>query len=117
MRVKTNSKASPDTDATSTFNIQVCTPDGQLVTEYTLHQQKDKVATLKAAESFARKRLMECMFEPLILVVSEETLTKYRQVQVRVSVDSHQAAKNSDRIKRRWLSAQAIPAKCRTSKP
>ena len=65
----------------STFNIQVCANDGRLLSEYTLTRNDDDVRTLKAAENCACKNLDRYQGEPLIVVVSEETLSELAQVQ------------------------------------
>jgi hypothetical protein len=87
MSVNSKTKADPDThtDRTNTFNIQVYTDEGRLIDEYTMDPERDKVSTLGAAEDSARKRLTQRFFEPLILIVTEQTLTKLCQVQVKVA--------------------------------
>ena len=83
-----NTSAKRDADACadllSTFSIQVCSKNGQLLSEYRLTRRDHNVGTLSAAERFARENLAEYRGEPLIIVVSEETLTKLRQVQLKV---------------------------------
>ena len=85
-----------DTDATvkndvddgmeelTTFTIHVCSNDGRLLNEYTLSRQGDNVATLDAAESHVRDGLSDYKGEPLVIFVSQETLTKFRQLQIKV---------------------------------
>ncbi len=70
----------------TTFNIQVCSKDGRLLSEYTLTQQEHDVKTIDAAERCACENLSSYNnsrnhSERLVVVVSEETLTKLRQVQ------------------------------------
>ena len=70
----------------TTFNIQVCSKDGRLLSEYTLTQQDDDVRTIDAAERCACENLSDYHNsdnnnDRLVVVVSEETLTKLRQVQ------------------------------------
>ncbi len=70
--------------AQSTFNIQVCSKDGRLLSEYTLTQHDHDVSTIGAAERCACENLANYQSnhdEQLVVVVSEETLTKLRQVQ------------------------------------
>jgi hypothetical protein len=77
--------AKRDTDAgmetSTTFNIQVCSKDGQLLSEYTLNRHQHDVTTLGAAEQRAEENLLENYGEALVVIVSEETLTKLRQTQ------------------------------------
>ncbi len=82
MRTKTKKKA--DTETQSIFNIQVCSQDGRLLSEYTLTQRENDVSTLGAAERCACENLADyqgMQGEQVVVVVSEETLTKLRQVQ------------------------------------
>jgi hypothetical protein len=81
--MSTNRKKSADLgeDLLSTFNIQVCANDGRLLSEYTLTRTDDDVRTLKAAENCACKNLADYQGEPLIVVISEETLSELAQVQ------------------------------------
>lgn len=68
----------------STFNIQVCSKDGRLLSEYTLTQHDHDVSTIDAAERCACENLANYQSdreEQFVVVVSEETLTKLRQVQ------------------------------------
>ncbi len=68
--------ASADTSfADTSFNIQVCTNDGRLLSEFTLAVYDDDVRTLGAAERIARKNPSDHQGEPLVIVVSEETST------------------------------------------
>jgi hypothetical protein len=87
MNANTNNKAHSDTDPAKKFDIQVYTREGRLVCARTLNQQKDRVTSLKAAERFARMKLMKGVFQPLILVVSEHTLTRFHQVHVSVNAN------------------------------
>lgn len=69
----------------NTFLVQAYTQAGQLLSEKTLCTDRDDVATLHSAERFARRHLFKNRVESVIVVVSQETLTKLRQVQFRVS--------------------------------
>ncbi len=69
------------------FDIQVCSADGQLLRQYTLTRQDNNVATLGAAEQRARMNLSDYHGDPLVIIVSMETLTKLRQVQIKVGSD------------------------------
>lgn len=71
----------------ATFNIQVCSKDGRLISEYTLTRHDHDVGTLSAAERCARTDLSDYKGEPLVIIVTEETLTKFRQVQLKVSAN------------------------------
>ena len=68
-------------DIEAMFNIQVCSNDGRMLSEYTLTRGEHDIHTLNAAESCACENLSDYQGEPLVVVVSEETLTKLRQVQ------------------------------------
>lgn len=77
-------KKRTDTRVQSTFNIQVCSKDGRLLSEYTLTQHDHDVSTIGAAERCACENLANYQSdrdEQFVVVVSEETLTKLRQVQ------------------------------------
>ena len=71
----------------SEFTVQLYAQDGQLLSEYTLNRRGNNVHTLGAAERCARERVANQYGEPLIVIVSEETLTKLRQVQIRVAAN------------------------------
>jgi hypothetical protein len=81
MSTKTKKNAYADEALLTTFNIQVCSNDGRLLSEYTLTQNDHDVKTLGAAENCACDNLAGYHGEPLIVVVSEETLSKLHQVQ------------------------------------
>lgn len=72
-----NDELEADSDGTNTINIHVYTDDGRLLSEYTLNSKRDKVSTLGTAEDSARQKLTKCFFEPLILIVSEQTLSAF----------------------------------------
>jgi hypothetical protein len=81
--MSTNAKRDTDTSSgmLSKFDVQVCSKDGRLLREYTLNRRDDGVCTLSDAESCACKNLSDDHGDPLIVIVSEETLLKMRQVQ------------------------------------
>ncbi len=66
---------------------QVCFTDGRPLSECTLTRQDHDVETLSAAKLCVREDLSDYQGERLIVVVSEDTLTKLRQVQLRVVVN------------------------------
>ena len=70
------------------FEIQICTIEGRLLSEYTLSRRKNRVASFSAAERHVRKRLANQDGAPLIIVISEDTIDEFRQTQSRVSFDS-----------------------------
>jgi hypothetical protein len=63
------------------FNVQVFSKDGRILSEYTLTRHQHNVSTLAAAESHAEENLLDNYGEALLVIVSEETLTKMRQTQ------------------------------------
>jgi hypothetical protein len=82
----TKAKKRTNAEVQTTFNIQVCSKDGRLLSEYTLTQQEHDVSTIDAAERCACENLSDYHNsdnnnDRLVVVVSEETLTKLRQVQ------------------------------------
>lgn len=81
MSTNTKKRAEAGEESLITFNIQVCANDGRLLSEYTLTRNDHDVKTLKAAEYCACKNLSEYHGEPLIVVVSEESLSELSQVQ------------------------------------
>ena len=85
-------KKRANAEVQTTFNIQVCSKDGRLLSEYTLTQQDDDVRTIDAAERCACENLSnyhnsDDNNDRLVVVVSEETLTKLRQVQTDCRAD------------------------------
>ncbi len=87
MTADAEKKTSVDSSMQTIFDIQVCSADGQLLRQYTLTRQDNNVATLGAAEQRARMNLSEYHGDPLVIIVSMETLTKLRQVQIKVAPD------------------------------
>jgi hypothetical protein len=87
MRTKMKKNADSNAETQTRFNIQVCSEDGRLLSEYDTTQCEIEVHTLKAAERCARNNLSDYKGEPLVVVVSEHTLTNLRQVQLRVAPD------------------------------
>jgi len=73
-----------DTGVQSTFTVQVLSNEGRLLSEYSLSREKHRIATLAAAEECALARLSDYHGEYLVIVVSEESLTKFRQVQLKL---------------------------------
>ena len=88
-----------DPAPSGTFNIQVYSNEAQLLNEYTLDAAMDNVTSLRAAEQRARVKLHKNIFEPLVLVVSEETITEFNQIQIRVpatTADAEQSGSQKD---------------------
>ena len=71
----------------TTFNTQVCSKDGRLLSEYMLTRHDHDVGSLSAAERCACESLSDYQGEPLVIVVTEETLTKLRQVHLKVAAN------------------------------
>jgi len=69
------------------FEIQICTAEGRLLSEYTLSRRKNRVASFSAAERHVRKRLENQDGAPLIIVISEDTTNEFRQTQSQISFD------------------------------
>lgn len=69
-------------DSPTEFTVQVCAGDGRLISEYSLTWEEHQVRTLAAAERCALTELSNYRGEPVVVVVSEQTLTKLRQVHV-----------------------------------
>ncbi len=82
MSAHARKEADAGAEILTTFNIQVCSKDGRLLSEYTLTRHDDDVSTLNAAAHCACKNLSDHHGEPLVVVVSEETLTELRQIQM-----------------------------------
>ena len=86
-----SANAKKDSDAGAdmliSFNIQVCSKGGRLLSEYTLTRHDHDVGTLSAAERCVLTDLSDYKGEPLVIIVTEETLTKLRQVQLRVAAN------------------------------
>ncbi|MEE9157853.1 MAG: hypothetical protein V3U60_05650 [Gammaproteobacteria bacterium] len=81
MSANARKEADAGAEILTTFNIQVCSKDGRLLSEYTLTRHDDDVSTLKAAERCACKNLFDHHGESLLVVVTEETLPGLRQSQ------------------------------------
>lgn len=71
-----------------TFSVQLYNEAGQLLNEYTLDPVKDNILTLSAAEKSARSDMVANDLGSTIIIVSQETLTKLRQVQITVGGDT-----------------------------
>ncbi len=85
MNAKTKMAAKLDEELPISFDIQVCSNDGRIRSEYTLTRKDDQVTTLKSAEHHVRVGLSGYKGEePLVVFISQETLTKFRQVQIKV---------------------------------
>jgi hypothetical protein len=74
------------------FNIHVCSDDGRLLDEYSLTRKGDNVVTLDAAETHIRDGLSDYQGEPLVIFVNQETLTKFRQLQIKIDTTRYDAA-------------------------
>jgi hypothetical protein len=87
-----NTTVKKDTQASENvlteFNVQVCSNDGRLLSEYSLTGKDHDVRTLAAAENSARTNLSDHHGEPLVVVVTEQTLTRIHQVHIRVVANS-----------------------------
>lgn len=79
-------------DDAMSFTVQVCSDEGRLLNEYRLSRTGDNVATLDAAEDRVRNDFSDYKGEPLVIFVSQETLTKFRQLQLKVVADTSEAA-------------------------
>ncbi|TDI77179.1 MAG: hypothetical protein E2O81_05335 [Betaproteobacteria bacterium] len=79
-------------DDAMSFTVQVCSEDGRLLSEYKLSRTGDNVATLDAAEDRVRNNYSDYKGEPLIVFVSQETLTKFCQTQLKVVPDESETA-------------------------
>lgn len=66
------------------FTVQICSTDGRLLSEYRLTKRKDNVGTLAAAKEQALTDLTSNNDEQLVIVVSEETVGRLKQVQLQV---------------------------------
>lgn len=77
--------AEGDTSTTSTFNVQVYTHEGRFLSEYEMDSENDNVHTISEAKESAQIRIGRTSFESVVLVISEQTLTKMRQIQTTVS--------------------------------
>ena len=73
---------SEDLEIPTEFTVQICSNDGRLLSEYELTRKDHNVSTLAAAENRAVLNLSEFCGEHLVIVVSEETVTKLRQIHV-----------------------------------
>lgn len=81
MSAKPKKAAHAGAENLTTFDVQVCSSDGRLLSEYSLTRHDHDVSTLVAAESCACGNLPGNREESVVVIVSELTLTKLRQVQ------------------------------------
>ena len=81
MSVNEKNDADTSVETPTTFNVQVCSKDGRMLSEYTLTRRQHNVSTLAAAERRAEENIIDYFGEELLVIVSEETLTKMRQTQ------------------------------------
>ncbi len=77
------------------FTIQLYTDDGRFLREFILDSQRDNVTTLRAAERIVRDNLSDHYRRPVIIVLSQETLTKLRQVQIRVGANNAESPRTA----------------------
>jgi len=85
MLANSGRKDEPSYTVPADFIVQICSKDGRLLSEYGLSKRDHKVCTLAAAEHRAVMNLSEFYGEQLVIVISEETLTNLRQVQLKVA--------------------------------
>ncbi len=81
MSVNEKNDANTSVETPTTFNVQVFSKDGRMLSEYTLTRHQHNVSTLAAAESRAEENIFDNYGEELLVIVTEETLTKMRQTQ------------------------------------
>ena len=75
MSSKSKTVANASLEDVNTFNVQVCSRDGRLLSEYSLNHQDDRVKTLSAAENCACENLSDYKGEPLVVVELDHVLT------------------------------------------
>ena len=75
-------------EGTGTFSVQLYSDDGQLIGECALDPVKDNISALYAAEKSTCSDMVANDLGSTIIIVSQETLTKLRQVQITVAADS-----------------------------
>ena len=92
MRTTMKTEGDESVEDHMSFTIQVCSSDGRLLDEYTLSRPGDNVTTLDAAEGYVRDDFSDYKGDPLVVFVSQETLTKFRQLQIRVGAKKQDAA-------------------------
>ena len=82
-RYKSWSNDRPHED-TGTFNVQLYDDDGLLLSEYTLDPLMETTSTLCIADAVARSEKIASYLGSTVIIVSQESLTNYQQVQVTV---------------------------------
>ena len=75
---------------TDRFKIQVYRDDGELIDEYELDAEKDAVPSLSVAKDRALHDASKHRSGRLVIVVSGQTLTRLRQIQIDVDLDNKQ---------------------------
>ncbi len=73
-----------DSCGTGTYTINVYGPDARMISEYSMEAGTDDVSSLEEAESRARANLEACDFADVVVVVTEETMRGFKQVQIQV---------------------------------
>lgn len=79
-------------DESPSFRVQVCSDEGRLLREYGLTRVDNNVSTFDAAEDYVRSDFSNYKGAPLVVLVSQETLTKLRQLQIKVVASVPDAA-------------------------
>lgn len=82
--MQTKSQIDPEggIDLPPEFTVQVCSDDGRLLREYALSNSDDNICTVAAAERRAVRDLSDFSDEKIVIIVSQQTLTKLRQIQL-----------------------------------
>lgn len=75
----------PATEDTGTFTISIYGGEsGQLIREFAMEEEADNVTSVEDAERAACSKLASSSFGDVVVVITEETVAAFNQVQLRV---------------------------------
>ena len=81
-------KRTPDrseTEDTGTFTISIYGGEsGELIREYAMEEEADKVTSVEDAERAACSKLASSSFGEVVVVITKETVAAFNQIQIRV---------------------------------
>jgi predicted ThiF/HesA family dinucleotide-utilizing enzyme len=81
---------------TGTYTVNVYSSGARMISEYTMEADLDNIASIEDAEVRARENLKSCNFADVVVVVTEETMQDFKQVQIKVRPEVAEAVWESN---------------------
>jgi hypothetical protein len=73
------------TEETGTYTVSVHDHDsGKLISTFAMEEEKDQASSIEDVARKARSKLESCSFADVVIIITEETLTAFRQIQLKV---------------------------------